>query len=197
MIASHRGLQVLLVALLLLQAGCAEKTATTAEAPAPPPRPSDTGPSPAQPAPPPRPEPAIATPAPPPAPAPGPSAGSRATTQDFAEEPALKDVFFESGHAEIGRQGVIIMKANAGWLMEHATTVVLIEGHTDWKGTPEANTAVGERRAVAARDYLVKAGVSKTRIQIVSYGSERPVCPQKTEVCAARNRRVHFLVKSQ
>ena len=89
------------------------------------------------------------------------------------------------------------MKGNAGWLIEHKTAVVLIEGHTDWKGTPESNTAVGERRAVAARDFLLQAGVSETRIQIVSYGSERPVCPQKTEACAARNRSVHFLVKSQ
>ncbi len=57
--------------------------------------------------------------------------------------------------------------------------------------------AMGERRALAARDFLVKAGVSETRLQIVSHGSDRPVCPQKTEACAARNRRVHFLVKSQ
>ena len=57
--------------------------------------------------------------------------------------------------------------------------------------------AAGERRAQAARDFLVKEGISETRIQIVSYGSDRPVCTQKTDACAARNRRVHFLVKSQ
>jgi peptidoglycan-associated lipoprotein len=113
------------------------------------------------------------------------------------EEPALKDVLFEPGHTEIGRQGTVVMKNNAGWLIEHPTTEVLIEGHTDWKGTADANMAVGERRAMAAKDFLVKAGISETRIQIVSLGSDRPVCPQKTEACAARNRRVHFLVKSQ
>ena len=196
--ASHRGLQVLLVALLLTLAGCAEQTAKTAEAPtspAPPPRPSDaTTPSeqPATataPAPPP-----AAPPTPPPAPAPGPS---RTPPQEFVEEPALKEGFFEPGHAEIGRQGTVIMKSNAGWLIEHSATIVLIEGYTDWKGTPDANMAIGERRALAARDFLVKAGVSETRLQIVSHGSDRPVCPQKTEACAARNRRVHFLVKSQ
>ena len=65
------------------------------------------------------------------------------------------------------------------------------------QGTPEANKVAGEQRATAAKDYLVKAGVTETRIQIVSYGSDRPVCPQKTAACAARNRRVHFLVKPQ
>jgi peptidoglycan-associated lipoprotein len=113
------------------------------------------------------------------------------------EEPALKDVFFDPGHTEIGHQGTIIMKSNAGWLIEHSDTAILIEGHTDWKGTAEANMAVGERRAQAAKDFLVKAGVSENRIYVVSYGSDRPICQQKTEACAARNRRVHFLVKSQ
>jgi len=111
--------------------------------------------------------------------------------------PALKDVFFESGHTEIGRQGTVIMRGNAGWLIEHSTVLVLIEGHSDWKGPADANMAVGERRALAARDFLVKAGVSDSRIQVVSHGSERPVCPQRTEACAARNRRVHFLVTSK
>jgi peptidoglycan-associated lipoprotein len=112
------------------------------------------------------------------------------------EEPALKDVLFEPGHTKIGPQGTAIMKSNAGWLIEHADSAVLIEGHSDWKGTHEANMAIGERRAQAARSFLVKAGVSETRIQIVSYGSDRPLCPQKMAACAARNRRVHFLVKS-
>ncbi len=202
MTVSHRGWQGLLVALLLMLAGCAEQTATTVQAPtspAPPPRPEAAPPS-AQsaPTPPPSPVPAIAAPAaPPPAAAPAPSEPTRKTTQDFVEEPALKDVFFGPGHMEIGRQGTVIMKSNAGWLIEHATAAVLIEGHTDWKGTPEANMAVAERRALAARDFLVKAGVGETRIQIVSHGSDRPLCPQKTDACAARNRRVHFLVKSQ
>jgi peptidoglycan-associated lipoprotein len=106
-------------------------------------------------------------------------------------------VFFDAGHTDIGRQGAVIMKSNAGWLTEHSDRLVLIEGHTDYKGTPEANIVVAERRAIAAKDFLVKAGVTETRIKVVSYGSDRPVCPQKTEACAARNRRVHFLVKPQ
>jgi peptidoglycan-associated lipoprotein len=57
--------------------------------------------------------------------------------------------------------------------------------------------AVGERRAKAAMDFLIKAGVSASRIQVVSHGSDQPVCPEKTEACAAKNRRVHFRVKPQ
>ena len=200
MIASQRGWQGLLVALLLTLAGCAEQTAPTAQAPpatTPAAQPSATPASPDTLATAPAQSPAPVTAAPQ-APAPAaPSEAQKPTAGDFVEEPALKDVFFDSGHTDIGRQGTVIMKSNAGWLTEHADMAILIEGHTDWKGSRDANLAVGEKRAQAARDFLVKEGISETRIQIVSYGSDRPVCPQKTEACAAKNRRVHFLVKSQ
>jgi peptidoglycan-associated lipoprotein len=200
--ASRRGFPVLPVALLLMLAGCAEQTPKKAEAPVSPAPPAPSAaatPPPAAPTPPPAPSqpPVAAAPAPPPAPAPAPPEPPRAAPEQFVEEAALKDVFFEPGRAEIGRQGTAIMKSNAEWLIEHPTTMVLIEGHTDWKGTPEVNAAMGERRAVAARDFLVKAGITEARIQIVSVGSDRPVCSQKTDACAARNRRVHFLVKAQ
>jgi peptidoglycan-associated lipoprotein len=197
--ASHRGFQVVLVAWLLLLAGCAKQAGApqAPTSPAPPPRPAAEAPPPEQPPTPPARPPVAAAPSPPPqAPAPAPPEPRR-TTPEFVEEPALEDVFFEPGRTEIGRQGTVIMQSNAGWLIEHAGTMVLIEGHTDYTGTPEANMAIGERRAQAARDFLVKAGVSETRIQIVSHGSDRPVCPERTAACAARNRRVHFLVASQ
>lgn len=190
---SHRGLRLVLMFSLLTLAGCAEKTTTT-QAPTPStPPPTVAATPPERPAPPSTPSssPDLLTPPPPPA------SALPATPQDFVEEAALKDVLFESGRTEIGPQGAVIMKNNAGWLIEHAGDLVLIEGHTDYKGAPDANMAVGERRARAAMEYLVKAGVTQTRIQIVSYGSDRPVCPQRTEACAAKNRRVHFLVKPQ
>ena len=199
MTASQRGWQGLLVALLLTVAGCAEQTAPTAQAP---PTTTSTAQTSATP---PSPDKPAAAPAPssapvaaaPQAPAPAPGEAQRPAVSEFVEEPALKDVFFDAGRTEIGRQGAVTMKSNAGWLTEHADMAILIEGHTDWKGNRDANLAVGEKRAQAARDFLVKEGINETRIQIVSYGSDRPVCPQKTEACAAKNRRVHFLVKSQ
>jgi peptidoglycan-associated lipoprotein len=77
----------------------------------------------------------------------------------------------------------------------HARALVLIEGHCDERGTNEYNLALGERRARAARDYLTSAGVPESRITIVSYGEERPLCTERTEVCWAQNRRAHFLIK--
>jgi peptidoglycan-associated lipoprotein len=61
----------------------------------------------------------------------------------------------------------------------------LIEGHTDSKGSREANLAMGERRAKAAANFLLKQGVADTRLWTVSHGSDRPVCQETTDACAA------------
>ena len=198
----HRGWQLCLALLLFALAGCAKETVPIQSSAPPSPAPPPVVAAPPErptPPPPPPPAPAGTTPAPPPpsAAAPPSSQPPRPKSQEFAEEPALKDVLFDSGHTEIGRQGLVIMKANAAWLTNHPDRSVLIEGHSDYQGTPEANKVAGEKRAMAAKDYLVKAGINETRIQTVSYGSDRPVCTQKTTACAARNRRVHFLVKPQ
>ncbi|PYM40725.1 MAG: hypothetical protein DME12_14595 [Candidatus Rokuibacteriota bacterium] len=71
------------------------------------------------------------------------------------------------------------------------------EGHCDERGTNEYNVALGERRAKSAMDYLVSQGVRANRITIVSYGEERPLCTEHSEACWSKNRRAHFLVKSQ
>jgi peptidoglycan-associated lipoprotein len=197
--STRRGWSLGLALLLFTLAGCAKQTvpiesAAPPTSPAPPPA---AAAPPERPTPPPPPAVVAPTPPPPPAAARAPGEPPRTSSQGFVEEPALKDVLFDSGHTEIGRQGLVIMKANAVWLTDHADRLVLIEGHSDYQGTPEANKVAGGKRATAAKDYLVKAGVSQTRIQTVSYGSDRPVCTQKTAACAARNRRVHFLVKPQ
>jgi len=127
-----------------------------------------------------------------PGPAPAPP-----TIADFTDEPALKDVFFDPGHADIGRMGARLMRGNARWLVENPGYLILIEGHNDYKGTRESNLAMGERRARAAASALVKGGVPGTRLWTVSYGSDRQVCAEKTEACAAKNRRVHFRVMKQ
>ena len=72
---------------------------------------------------------------------------------------------------------------------------MLIEGHCDERGTNEYNLALGERRAKSTMNYLVSQGIQASRITIISYGEERPVCTEKTEECWAKNRRAHFLVK--
>jgi len=68
-------------------------------------------------------------------------------------------------------------------------------GHADERGTAEYNLALGERRARAARDYLVSQGIAADRISLVSFGEERPECSEHVEACWARNRRAEFLIK--
>jgi peptidoglycan-associated lipoprotein len=128
-----------------------------------------------------------------------PSFGSTASTpqsaDDFSEEPALQDVFFEPSRADVGRNGARAIRSNVRWIVENPSALVLVEGHSDYKGSAEANRAMGERRATAVVSLLLKEGVAETRLWTVSYGSDRPVCPEKTDACAAKNRRVHFRVK--
>ncbi len=113
----------------------------------------------------------------------------------FAEISALRDVRFDFDQYRIRPEDARTLEANARWLQAHAGALVLIEGHADERGTNEYNLALGERRAAAARDYLVALGVSRGRITLVSYGEERPLCVERTEPCWAENRRAHFLVK--
>jgi len=190
-----------LAVLVLGLGGCGQKTATTEQpaspttsAPAPspdPPAAQEQRPS-SEPATQAAPRPASATPS-----AQSPSSTPAPTAADFTDEPALKDVFFDPGRADIGRNGLRLMKDNARWILENPGNLVLIEGHTDYKGTPVANLAMSERRAKAVVSFLLKEGVPDTRLWTIGHGSEQPVCPEKTEACAAKNRRVHFKVKKQ
>ena len=114
---------------------------------------------------------------------------------DFTDEPRLKDVFFDPGQTGIGPNGATVIRNNARWLVGNPGCLILIEGHSDHKGPRESSRAEGEQRAMAAASALVKQGVPGTRMWTVSYGSERPVCAEKTDACAAKNRRVHFKIK--
>lgn len=128
------------------------------------------------------------------APAPAPDAATN-TDNDFVEMTALGDVLFRQGFVTVGRADAKTLDTVVRWLSEHPGSQVRIEGHTDDLGTPSENLAIGQQRAASAMKYLVAKGVERERISIVSYGSEHPVCMEKTNVCRAKNRRVHFLVK--
>jgi peptidoglycan-associated lipoprotein len=116
--------------------------------------------------------------------------------QDFKEAPGLRDIHFDFDRTTLRPEDARIVDANARWLLANPGTLVLIEGHADERGTNEYNLALGENRARVTRDQLVARGVSLSRITLVSYGEERPVCQQTNEACWAQNRRAHFLVKS-
>ena len=142
--------------------------------------------------------PAPPQPAPAPAPAPPPPTAApapRPAPRDFAENPNIKDVFFDFDKYDIRPVDAKTLDASAAWLKQSRSELVLIEGHCDERGTPEYNLALGERRAKAAMNYLVAQGVEASRITIISYGKERPQCSEKTEACWQKNRRAHFLTK--
>jgi len=69
---------------------------------------------------------------------------------------------------------------------------VIVEGHCDERGSAEYNLALGDRRATAAKDFLVQLGVPADRLKTISYGKERPQCTEENEQCWQRNRRAHL-----
>ena len=119
--------------------------------------------------------------------------------RDYEPIPELRDIHFHSGKAVIRPGDEKILDANAAWLRANPGHLVLIEGHSDKRGTTnrknEFNLDLGERRAQAAMNYLVAQGVHPSRIIILSYGEERPQCTEESERCWSQNRRSRFLVK--
>jgi peptidoglycan-associated lipoprotein len=192
----HLALVAVLVAASL--AGCAQEASKTSPVPA-----TTSSEPPATPPPPPAvtQEPPPATPAPSMPPAPGVVAAVAPTTvppppaEEFIDHPAIKDVFFESGRADIGRQGAATMGRNVRWLLDNADYLLLVEGHTDATGPREGNYVIAQRRAASAVSFLVESGVPVARLHTVSYGADRPTCQAKSDACAAKNRRVHFRLK--
>jgi peptidoglycan-associated lipoprotein len=82
----------------------------------------------------------------------------------------------------------------ADWLRQYPAVTVTIEGHCDERGTREYNLGLGERRADAARKYLIALGINADRVGTISYGKERPVCVSSNDGCYAQNRRGMLLV---
>ena len=137
------------------------------------------------------------TPGAPGAAAPGTPGAPGARPGEFAESAGLKDINFDFDKYVIRPGDAKILDANSAWLKSNSAALLLIEGHCDERGTNEYNLALGERRAKATMNHLVSQGVQASRITIISYGKERPVCREKTEGCWARNRRAHSLVKAR
>jgi peptidoglycan-associated lipoprotein len=114
-----------------------------------------------------------------------------------AADPPLKPIFYAFDSDEISEEAKQVLAANADVLRRYETWVVTIEGHTDERGTPEYNLALGDRRAMAARTYLISLGIPAQRLRTVSYGKEFPFDPGHTEEAWAQNRRAHFMLTSK
>ncbi len=103
-------------------------------------------------------------------------------------------IHFDFDKANIRDDMVPILERNAEWLKKHPTVKIRIEGYCDERGTVEYNLALGEKRAKAARDYLVSLGISPDRITIVSYGKSNPIDPRHNEEAWFKNRRAEFKI---
>jgi peptidoglycan-associated lipoprotein len=191
-----RGSRLIVVSLVIsaaFLAGCAKRPATaTASVPAPTGTAATTGSTggttAAATAPPAATPPATAAPQ-------APATTARPSPKEFTAVPQLKPIYFDFDKYDIRPGDARVLDANAQWLKSNSEQLVLIEGHCDERGTNEYNLALGERRAKSTMNYLVSQGVQASRITIISYGEERPVCTQHNEECWSKNRRAQFLVK--
>ena len=98
-------------------------------------------------------------------------------------------VFFATNESILTTRSRDTLRKQAAWLRKNSSVNVVIEGHADERGTREYNLALGERRANAAKDYLMTYGISASRISVISYGKERPVDPGSNPLSWSKNRR--------
>ena len=188
----HRLFVASLLALSLVAAACGGKKPPVARPTQPPP---DTGITDTRPPAPPEP---IAEPRPVTVPPePSVSSADMGSLDEINKKGILQPVFFTLDNAEISSEGQAVLAKNAETMKQYATWVVSIEGHCDERGTAEYNLALGERRALSVRQYLVSLGIASDRLRTVSYGKEFPFDPGHTESAWGRNRRANFVVTAK
>ena len=113
-----------------------------------------------------------------------------------ALEAGLKDVFYGYDRYNVAdNDGVAALTVNAAWLKENPKALLKISGHCDERGTHDYNLVLGEKRAKAAKSFMVDMGVSPKQVAIVSYGKDRPFCADHDEACHQQNRRGHMLLR--
>lgn len=104
----------------------------------------------------------------------------------------LQNIYFEFDRYDLTPEALQTLADNARVLKAHPEARIVIEGHCDERGTVEYNLALGDKRAKAARDYMISLGVNAAQILTISYGKERPLDPSQTENAWAKNRRAEF-----
>jgi peptidoglycan-associated lipoprotein len=122
---------------------------------------------------------------------------SSASLDDLNRNSPLKPVFFDLDSSDVNATGQKVLNDDAATMKRYGNWTVTIEGHCDERGTAEYNLALGERRAAAARAYLVSLGIPADRLRIVSYGKEFPFDPGHDESAFATNRRAHFVITAK
>lgn len=113
------------------------------------------------------------------------------------ERGLIRDAFFAFDASTLTAEAQAALQQSATWLRSHPEFRIRIEGHCDERGTEQYNLALGERRAHTAASYLATLGVDQSRIQIVSYGEERPFEEGSDEAAWAQNRRAHLVLSGR
>jgi peptidoglycan-associated lipoprotein len=126
-----------------------------------------------------------------PPPPPPPSKGPEVNEIDVVES-QLKDAYFDLDKSDIRPDAQQALTADADVLKANPNVKITIEGHCDERGSEEYNLGLGDRRATAAKAFLVNLGVSADHLNTISYGKDRPQCTDHTEECWQRNRRAHL-----
>lgn len=131
-----------------------------------------------------------------PAPTQGPAAGALGTQQHFVDAVGMANtvVYFDTDRYNIDTSSSAKLQNQARYFSQHSNLTFTIEGHTDERGTRDYNLALGERRANAAKNFLVSLGIPASRIRTVSYGKERPVELGSNPTAWAQNRRAASVV---
>src|SRR5712664_3438314 len=182
-----------LIAVAAMTAAACHKKAPPVARPAPPPTTTATT-APSRPPTPPEPvaEPTVVPPEPV-----RDDAISSASLDDLNKSSPLKPVYFELDSSDLSPVSQKALDENATLLKRYASWAVTVEGHCDERGTAEYNLALGERRAITARAYLVSLGIPADRLRTVSYGKEFPFDPGHDEAAFAKNRRAHFVITAK
>ena len=127
--------------------------------------------------------------------APPPPPSDNTSDDDAGKTAGLSDAFFDYDEAALRDDAKTALESNAKWLEKNGSAKVVVEGHCDERGSVEYNLALGERRAKAAKEFLVAYGIPAARMTTISYGKERPFDPGHSESAWAQNRRAHFVSK--
>ena len=109
---------------------------------------------------------------------------------------SVQDIYFAFDSWSISAEGEKYLQEDAKWLRSNPDKFLTIEGHCDQRGTQDYNLVLGKKRAEAARDFLINLGIQPHRLQIVSYGKERPFCQKNNEYCHQENRRNHMVIRT-
>jgi peptidoglycan-associated lipoprotein len=128
-----------------------------------------------------------------------PNAATRARIDQLLAK--IEDAYFDYDKASLRPDALQALSADStelrDILKDYPDYKLTIEGHCDERGSEEYNMALGDKRAEAAKDYLVQVGIPSAQLGLISYGKEHPVCQEHDEACWQRNRRIHIVAVAQ